>query len=139
MCVLGVLGCCIRNNAVCSNRTAGVFAILYLLLRGGLVGMVCKVVCQCPAAGIGATRADAQKGVLEEIEGGTSMSSWDEMDIYERQRFTSRCRYQAAAAAKLDRKRGQTARYRDEEEPIPWRWRSPTIVEDKGKGNGGNK
>lgn len=64
------------------------------------------------------------------------MSSWDEMDIYERQRFTSRCRYQAAAAAKLDRKGGQAARYRDEEEPIPWRWRSPTIVVDKGKGNG---
>lgn len=61
------------------------------------------------------------------------MSSWDEMDIYERQRFTNRCRYQAAAAARLDRKRGQVARYRDEEEPIPWRWGRPPMG-----GNGGN-
>lgn len=43
--------------------------------------MVCKVVCQCPAAGIGATRADAQKGVLEANKGDDRMRDVEAEEI----------------------------------------------------------
>lgn len=64
-------------------------------------------------------------------------SSWNEMDVYEKQCFTSRCRYQAAAAAKLDapykRKTTRWERGRRNRERAADTWRQLAALEEAEK------